>query len=110
MAVVVLVAALLVVTASPAVAQVSGVDKPVAGATPGGTNDGGSSDSELWRQIRQGVPGTVVGNNPSDGMLIQSGGQDWRLVRNGPLPKYAAWALIPIPQLLLLRAILQKLS
>jgi formate dehydrogenase subunit gamma len=75
-------------------AQVSGSEKPVAGSTPGGVDEGSSSDSELWRQIRQGELGTVVGGNKSSGLMIQSGGQDWRLVRNGPLPLYSAWAIL----------------
>ena len=75
-------------------AQVSGPEKPVAGATPGGVNEGNSSDSELWRKIRQGKSGTVVGGNKSSGLMIQSGGQDWRLIRNGPLPRYTAWAIL----------------
>ncbi|MEP1209924.1 MAG: formate dehydrogenase subunit gamma [Rhizobiaceae bacterium] len=75
-------------------AQVSGPEKPVAGATPGGVNEGSSSDSELWRQIRQGGSGTVVGGDKSSGLMIQSGGQDWRLIRNGPLPRYSAWAIL----------------
>ena len=79
---------------SPASAQVSGADKPVAGATPGGTDSGASSDAELWRQIRHGVTGTVVGHNKSAGLLIQSDGQQWRLTRNGPLAMYSAWAIL----------------
>lgn len=79
---------------SPALAQVSGADKPVAGATPGGTDSGASSDAELWRQIRHGVTGTVVGHNKSAGLLIQSDGQQWRLTRNGPLAMYSAWAIL----------------
>lgn len=85
---------------TPALAQATGPDKPVAGATPGGVNSGSSSDAELWRQIRQGEPGTVVGGDKSGGLMIQSGGQDWRLIRNGPLPKYSAWAILGMLMLL----------
>ncbi len=48
-------------------AQTTGADKPVAGATPGGVNSGSSSDAELWRQIRRGDSGTVVGGDKSGG-------------------------------------------
>ncbi len=75
-------------------AQASGIEKPVSGSTPGGVNEGTSSDAELWRQIRQGKSGTVVGGNKSSGLMIQSAGQDWRLIRNGPLPRYSAWAIL----------------
>ncbi len=91
----VLMLAFLVGAFSTAVhAQTAGSEKPVEGATPGGVNDGSSSDSELWRQIRQGQSGTVVGGDKSAGLMIQSGGQDWRLIRNGPLPRYSAWAIL----------------
>ena len=75
-------------------AQVSGPDKPVEGAVPGGTTAGDSSDSELWRAIRQGETGTVVGADKSGGLMIQSQGEDWRLIRNGPLPMYSAIAIL----------------
>lgn len=75
-------------------AQTSGLENPTAGATPGGVNSGSSSDSELWRQIRKGTQGTVVGGDKSGGLMIQSGGQDYRLYRNGPLPRYTAWAIL----------------
>ncbi len=77
-----------------AIAQVSGPEKPVAGSTPGGVTSGSSSDSQLWRQIRKGQQGTVVGGDKSGGLMIQSGGQDWRLLRDGPLPRYSAWAIL----------------
>ena len=82
------------ISSSPTHAQTSGADKPVHGSTPGGVNDGSASDSELWRKIRRGDPGMVVGGDKSSGMMIQSGGQDWRLMRNGPLPRYTAWAIL----------------
>ena len=68
--------------------------KPISGATPGGTDSGSSSDAELWRQIRNGSPGMVSGGDKSGGLMIQSGGQDWRMLREGPLPRYTAWAIL----------------
>lgn len=94
LAVVVLFAGALLLQPPAAHAQATGPDKPVAGATPGGTDSGSSSDSELWRQIRSGAPGTVAGRDMSGGMMIQSAGQDWRLLRDGPLPMYSAWAIL----------------
>ncbi|MGI9354025.1 MAG: formate dehydrogenase subunit gamma, partial [Rhizobiaceae bacterium] len=75
-------------------AQTGDTGKPTAGSTPGGVNSGSASDAELWRQIRKGQPGTVSGGNPGSGMMIQSAGQDWRLIRNNQLPKYSAWAIL----------------
>lgn len=100
LAVVVLFAGALLLQTPAVQAQATGVDKPVAGATPGGTDSGSLSDAEIWRQIRSGVSGTVAGQDKSGGMMIQSAGQDWRLMRNGPLPMYSAWAILGILLLL----------
>ncbi len=91
---------LSLVVQNPVSAQATGADKPVAGATPGGVDTGSSSDADIWRQIRKGAPGTVVGGDKSGGLMIQSGGQDWRMIRNGPLPKYSAWAILGMLMLL----------
>ena len=79
-----------------AYAQNSSVNKPIEGSVPGGTTSGSSSDAELWRQIRSGNAGNVVGQNKSGGVMIQSQGEEWRQMRNGPLPMYSAWAILGI--------------
>lgn len=72
-----------------------------AGSVPGNTL-GTSSDSDLWRQIRQGDRGQVSIPDRQAGVLIQSEGDNWRAVRNGPLSIYGAWALLGIVILLCL--------
>ena len=67
---------------------------PVAGSTPGGVDSGAASDSELWRMIRSGEQFTTVGKDKRGAIMIQSTGQDWRMIRNGPLPKYMAIAIL----------------
>ncbi|MEM9278877.1 MAG: formate dehydrogenase subunit gamma [Pseudomonadota bacterium] len=79
---------------SAAFAQATGPDKPTQGAVPGGTTEGSSSDSELWRLIRQGGEGTVAGATPGSGLMIQSQGEEWRQIRNNELPMYSAWAIL----------------
>lgn len=80
-----------------AFAQISTEEiQPTEGAVPGGTTEGSSSDSELWRQIRQGGAGNVAGGNPNSGLMIQSQGEEWRQIRNGSLPLYSAWAILGI--------------
>ncbi len=81
-------------------AQVSGTGAPVAGAVPGNTTEGASADAELWRQIRQGAQGTVAGQNPGSGLMIQSEGYLWQQTRNGPLAMYSAWAILGVLMLL----------
>ena len=83
-------------TIIPAYAQSSENNVLVEGSVPGGTTSGSSSDAELWRQIRQGGQGTVAGQNAGAGLMIQSQGEDWRQMRNGPLPMYSAWAILGI--------------
>ncbi|MEP3277951.1 MAG: formate dehydrogenase subunit gamma [Stappiaceae bacterium] len=89
-----------VLSLDPAHAQVSGPDKPVAGAVPGNTTAGSSADADLWRQIRQGAQGTVAGQNSNSGLMIQSEGYLWQQTRNGPLAMYSAWGILGILMLL----------
>ncbi len=65
------------------------------GAVPGGTL-GAASDTDLWRSARQGVAGTVAIPDKKAAILIQSEGETWRSIRNGPLSIYGIWALIGI--------------
>jgi formate dehydrogenase subunit gamma len=67
-----------------------------------GESLGNTSDPDFWRTIRQGNPGTVSAPNPAAGVLIQSEGDNWRAVRNGPLSTYGVWGLIGIIALLAL--------
>lgn len=46
------------------------------------------NDAELWRLVRQGVKGTVSIPDKKAGVLVQSEGDDWRALRNGPVSEY----------------------
>ncbi|MCP4329958.1 MAG: formate dehydrogenase subunit gamma [Alphaproteobacteria bacterium] len=63
------------------------------GAVPGGSS-GITSDAELWREMRQGKAGNVSVPDKKAGVLIQSEGENWRALRNGPIATYGAWALL----------------
>jgi formate dehydrogenase subunit gamma len=78
----------------PALAQTQG-------QVPGNTS-GGSSDTEMWREIRRGQPGQVTIPDPSAAVMIQSQGEDWRKLRTGLLPLYGSWALFGVVILLAL--------
>ena len=67
-------------------------DSPVGGAVPGGVL-GLSSDSDMWRGIRHGITGTVSIPDKNAARLVQSEGDNWRALRNGPLLDYSAYAL-----------------
>lgn len=71
------------------------------GAVPGEAL-GNTSDSEFWRAIRQGDRGYASIPDPNAPQLIQSAGENWRAIRNGPLSIYGAWSLIGIVGLLAL--------
>ncbi len=58
-----------------------------------GRSLGNLSDSDLWRATRQGVQGTVSIPDKKAGVVVQSEGENWRNVRNGPLSVYGAWIM-----------------
>ena len=65
------------------------------GSVPGQTL-GNSSDAEIWRQIRRGKQGNVSIQDKKAGIMIQSEGESWRAIRNGPLSVYGTWAIIGV--------------
>ncbi len=54
---------------------------------------GGASDSDIWRQVRRGVRGEVSIPDRTAGVLVQSEGDNWRAIRNGPIVTYGWWLL-----------------
>ena len=68
-------------------------DAQEQGQVPGSAL-GNASDADLWRALRQGERGTVSIPNKQAGVMIQSEGESWRLVRNGPLSTYGVWVLL----------------
>lgn len=68
---------------------------PTGGEVPGNVL-GNSADSDLWRAIRQGETGYVSIPNAAAGQLIQSEGDNWRAIRNGPLTVYGAWTMLGV--------------
>ncbi|MDH3669494.1 MAG: hypothetical protein OEN23_21465, partial [Paracoccaceae bacterium] len=68
-------------------------DPTVSGEVPGNAL-GSTSDSELWRAVKGGTAGNVSIPDKNAGMLVQYEGQIWREIRNGPLPRYGAWAIL----------------
>lgn len=64
-----------------------------SGSVPGGSL-GSTSDSEFWRQIRQGQQGSVSIPDKKSGVLIQSEGDNWRAIRNGPVSVMGGWLML----------------
>jgi len=63
-----------------------------SGKVPGSAL-GNTSDSQFWRLIRGGVRGKVSIPDKQAGVLIQSEGESWRAIRNGPISIYGWWLL-----------------
>ncbi|MEQ8355180.1 MAG: formate dehydrogenase subunit gamma [Kiloniellaceae bacterium] len=76
-------------------------EAPVGGNVPGNVL-GNQADSEFWRAIRQGERGSVSIPNSQAGQMIQSEGDNWRAVRNGPVTVYGAWTMLGVVAILAL--------
>ena len=97
-------AAALAVTLSLALVNVAGAQnvRPPDGAEHSVAITPQPSDSDSWRQLRRGDNLRVAIDGPNAGVAIQSEGEDWRSIRNGPLSVYGGWALAGIIVLLAL--------
>ena len=73
--------------------QAARATAPVGGHVPGDVL-GATSDTEIWRAIRRGMQGTVSIPDKQAGVMIQSEGDNWRAIRNGPLTVYGAWVVL----------------
>jgi formate dehydrogenase subunit gamma len=49
--------------------------------------------AEAWRSVRQGEAGDTSVPSEAHEVLIQTGGQKWREIRNGPLASISPWVL-----------------
>ena len=54
------------------------------------------SDSDGWRQIRRGLQGYVSIADKKAGLMVQSEGEIWRNINNGPLKNYGGWLLAAV--------------
>ncbi|HSO20246.1 MAG TPA: formate dehydrogenase subunit gamma [Desulfosarcina sp.] len=54
---------------------------------------GANPRSDTWRAVRQGVAGTTSVDSEAHEVLIQTEGQLWRRLRNGPLASIGPWVL-----------------
>ncbi|MCG8545058.1 MAG: formate dehydrogenase subunit gamma [Alphaproteobacteria bacterium] len=73
-----------------------------SGGNVPGQSLGSSSDTEIWREIRKGKQGNVSIPDKKSGIMIQSQGESWRALRNGPLSMYGSWAIVGVIALLAL--------
>lgn len=90
--------AFVMLTGFADVAGAQNVRPPEGASTSGGPPDiaadkGGNYDIELWSKVRRNAQGTVSIPDKKAGVLVDSSGETWRALRNGPLPTYGAYAL-----------------
>ena len=93
----------------PQYAQAQSSVRPPANATTNATGGivpgmarSSDSASEIWRAVRKGVKGTVSIPDKKAGLLVQSEGDSWRAIRNGPIATWGAIGLAGIVSLLAL--------
>ena len=67
----------------------------VKGEVPGKTL-GLKSDADLWRYIRTGNAGSTQMKDELSAVMIQSEGDNWRAIRNGPVSLYGGIGLLAI--------------
>jgi formate dehydrogenase subunit gamma len=95
----VLYAAAATLTGSP---SLDGAAVAQTGGSVPGQSLGNTSDTEFWRAIRRGAQGDVSIPDKKAGIMIQSEGDNWRAIRNGPLSVYGSWAIFGVIALLAL--------
>lgn len=78
---------------------------PAAGNVPGHSL-GNVSDSEIWRAARRGLRGQVSIPDKQAGVLIQSEGEEWRAIRNGPVSVNGVRALVGVTGIVILYFVL----
>lgn len=95
-------ALLIALPAMTSTAEAQNVRPPADAVTSGGPpsggpqtvpQEGGQYDPEIWQELRRGLQGTVSIPDKKAGILVDSSGETWRALRNGPLPVYGAYAL-----------------
>lgn len=62
--------------------------------------------ADFWQAVRGGVRGTTTVHGPETNVLIQNGGENWRLLREGPVMQYGTWILLGMLALIVLAFIL----
>ena len=67
----------------------------VKGEVPG-KSLGLKSDADLWRYVRTGNAGSTQMKDQLSAVMIQSEGDNWRAIRNGPVSLYGGIGLLAI--------------
>jgi formate dehydrogenase subunit gamma len=60
------------------------------------------NNAPVWREVRSGEPGITQVQGIETGVLVQSEGERWRAIRNGPITLYGGLLLLVVPVAVLL--------
>src|SRR5512141_756136 len=52
------------------------------------------NNAPVWRDVRSGKEGFTTVTGRETGVLVQSEGQTWRKLRNGPISFYGGWLVV----------------
>ncbi len=52
------------------------------------------NNAPTWREVRSGKEGITTAKGREAGVLIQSQGETWRALRNGPITFYGGWVVV----------------
>ena len=55
------------------------------------------NNAPVWREVRSEKEHFTTSRAPEAGVLIQTGGNIWRHLRNGPITQYGGWLLLLVP-------------
>jgi len=95
-----LAAVMLVAAATPVLAQQPNPSvRPPSNAVAPAAPDAPTAvppfnyDIDMWHQLRRGTEGKVTIQDDKAGRLVDSSGEAWRNLRNGPVPTYGSWLL-----------------
>ena len=60
------------------------------------------NNAPVWREVRQDKAHFTTNRGPEAGVLIQSSGNSWRHLRNGPVTLYGGWLVVLVASAILI--------
>lgn len=91
----------LVLAATPAHAQQAAPADRSAAAQAERQAERPGNNAPVWRAVRSGEAHFTTVRGPEAAVLIQSEGNSWRQLRNGPVTLYGGWLLLLVPAAIL---------
>jgi formate dehydrogenase subunit gamma len=59
------------------------------------------NNAPVWREVRSGQENYTTARGPEAGVLVQSAGETWRRIRNGPVTFYGGWLVVLVALIIL---------